>query len=247
MSKSNFLLTAEKMIAERFPERLCAFIGGSHVNGHQNKESDVDIWLIMPDNGLDPQRQSFTYENVPIELFLHSTETISSFLYHDQNLGSAPNCHAICHSIVWGPDLALANRIRHTAEHILTAGPKPLTQEQLDDRRYQISGAIKSLSPSNKKNIRPIVADLYLRLADFHLRANGHWSSRSKYIMQDLSHNFPDFAKRYEKSFDDAFRGKYEKLIALIDEILVPHGGRLFDGYQRYVIKIPKTDNQAAA
>lgn len=247
MSQTNFLVLAERLITERFPERLCAFVGGSHVTGRENEGSDIDLWLILPENHADPQRMSFIYENMPIELFLHTAETIASFLHHDQQLGSPPNCHAICHSLMWGPDLALAEKIRRTAAHIIAAGPQMMSQESLEDRRYQITGTLKSLENKKTKNARPIVADLYLRLADFHLRANRQWSGRSKYIMHDLKNYDPELAVRYEKVFDDAFRGKYEKLISLIDDILAPHGGRLFDGYQRYVIKIPKSDNQAAA
>ncbi len=82
-----------------------------------------------------------------------------------------------------------------------------------------------------------------MRLADFHLRTHQKWSGRSKYMLQKLNEYYPELHKKYLAAFDDAFRGKPQKLIALIDEILMPQGGRLFDGYQRFVIKIPKTEN----
>ncbi|HRJ12548.1 MAG TPA: hypothetical protein PKW15_04830, partial [Alphaproteobacteria bacterium] len=204
--------------------------------------------LIFNNDEIEPRRMSFIYQGIAFEVFLNTPDSLVAFFDYDRVLGVAANCDAACNSIILGPDQELAQKIRRHAAQLIAAGPTPLTPEDMEDRRYAITAAIKSIQSLKKGGeLMGILSDLYVRLADFYLRANCKWSGKGKYLIRKLRHDFPQLADRYEKAFEKAFNGKSQKLIQLMDDMLMPFGGRHFEGYERFAVKIDKPSDQAAA
>jgi hypothetical protein len=70
-------------------------------------------------------------------------------------------------------------------------------------------------------------------LADFYLRGRGAWSASGADIPKALQALDAEFAKRWQRVFTTAFMGDRNGLMSLVDEVLEPHGGFLFDGHVR--------------
>lgn len=43
----------------------------------------------------------------------------------------------------------------------------------------------------------------------------------------------PQMGKRWIQSFEEAYSGQHAPLIQLVEDVLKPHGGLLFDKYKR--------------
>ncbi len=59
------------------------------------------------------------------------------------------------------------------------------------------------------------------------------WAGEGKSLGKIIARTDVGFAARYESAFSEAFGGSYERLSGLVNEILAPCGGRLFEGYLR--------------
>ena len=71
-------------------------------------------------------------------------------------------------------------------------------------------------------------------LADFALRAAGHWSARGKAIPHALEAMDSDLAEQFEGAFATLFAtGDTVPVQALVDVVLTPYGGRLRAGYHQ--------------
>ena len=74
---------------------------------------------------------------------------------------------------------------------------------------------------------------LYDVVADHYLLSRNLWSAKGKSIPRQLQQVAPQFSKQFEESFSDLFiNGKTEKLIELVNDMLVLDGGWLFEGYK---------------
>jgi hypothetical protein len=86
---------------------------------------------------------------------------------------------------------------------------------------------------------------LHEKLGHFYLRTNGVWHAERKQIPRKISKHNPTLYMVWVDSFNEAFEGHTEKLIALTEKIMQPFGGPLFDGYREEGPrgwKLPLTD-----
>lgn len=64
------------------------------------------------------------------------------------------------------------------------------------------------------------------------LRTNNKWFGASKWIVRSLREYDTNFAEQFVAAFDTFYRsGEKDQVIKLVDEILAPYDGRLFDGF----------------
>jgi hypothetical protein len=69
-------------------------------------------------------------------------------------------------------------------------------------------------------------------VSEFVLRTNRKWIGVSKWVVRSLRHYDGEFADYFVEAFDTYYKtGDKYKIIQLVDNILQPYGGRLFDGF----------------
>jgi len=73
---------AERLVGERFPAATAAFLGGSVVRGGATATSDLDITVLRAEG--EPYRESITYEGWPVELFVHTEESVRHYVAKDR-------------------------------------------------------------------------------------------------------------------------------------------------------------------
>ena len=234
MDRPDPLAMAEKTLAERYPEAELAFLAGSVVRGDATATSDLDLVVVF--RRLDrAYRQSFTLDGWPIEAFMHDPQTLRYFMEEVDGPRGVPSLPAMIAEGIAIPDTtALALELKDCANAVLEAGPPPLSPEESDARRYAISDMAEDLvDPRSFIEARATGIQLYPLMADFALRARGEWSATGKTLPRRLAVADPELARAFEAAFDALFEGRdAAPVIALVERILQPHGGRLRDGYE---------------
>ncbi len=228
---------AKDLFESRYQGADAVLVAGSVVRGEASTYSDLDLVVIFP-RVRAAYRESFTHMGWPVEAFIHDLETLRYFIYRiDQPQGSSTLCEMVKEGMeVPGPCTATAEA-KVLALDVLKQGPPVLTQEDIDDRRYNISELVDDLrDPRSRHELNAAAARVYHELADFYCRSRGGWTSAGKGLLKRMKTQDPVMARRFSEAFDQLFQFALPApVISLAEEMLAPYGGFLFDAYRREV------------
>ncbi len=231
--KPDALSAAQALVEGRFPECRAAFLAGSVIRGEATVTSDLDM-VILTTTPEAPYRESLLWQGWPVELFVHSEESVRRFFAGDAER-RRPSLPMMCAEgrILRDRD-GLAGRIKAEAQALLEAGPPPLTPPEIERRRYAITDLIDDLAGSADHAetlfIAPALAD---EAADLLLAVNGRWAGQGKWTPRALRRFDPAQADRLQTALLAVYRtGRPDDLIAFADAALAAVGGRLFAGYR---------------
>lgn len=226
---------AQRLVIDQFSDALAAFLCGSIICGDSTPESDYDMVVIFPklENAC---RKSFIFEDRKIEAFVHDPETLTYFFEKVDAASGIPSLPTMVNQgLILKNENGAADKFKTQAHNLLLMGPKPLTQEEIENFRYHINDLCDDLKfPRNYDETIASGTELYSTLADFYFRSQGFWSASSKSIPRGLKRVSPDFAFRYSEAFRLLFSSEMTySVISIAEEVLAPHGGMLFGGYTR--------------
>ncbi|WP_141734560.1 hypothetical protein [Oligoflexus tunisiensis] len=230
------VVAARNIVKERFPGAVCAFARSDCPKHEETPYSVLSIVVIMT-RVQTAFRESLRVDQISMEVFVHDPESWDYLCLKKDRAKGDPSVAQI---VAQGEPLlqgsAMAGEMQQRAKAVLAAGPEPLTAEQVQERRYQISVLMNELrAPHGHGEAMGSLSVLHETLADFYLRGRGLWSARGANIPQALKEADADFATRWRRVFTSAFMGDRSNLMRLVDEVLEPHGGFLFDGHVRHV------------
>ena len=125
--------------------------------------------------------------------------------------------------------------LKRAASRLFEAGPERWDEDELRFRRYRLTDWLDDIRhPRAPEELVATGAYLYQDAADFFLRSRGLWSAHSKTIPRSLQKTDEAFAEKFRRAFDALFVEKRAAhVIALVEEMLEPFGGLLFDGFKR--------------
>jgi hypothetical protein len=143
-------------------------------------------------------------------------------------------------SMVWegtevpGP-CEFSARLKQSARELLEAGPPPWDAEELALRRYRLTDWVDDMRyPRSAEELVATGAWLYQDVAEFYFRTRGLWSAHSKTIPRRLRKADALFAEKFLRAFDALFADKRpEPAVSLVEELLEPFGGLLFEGFRK--------------
>lgn len=222
---------AQQFIDMYYPNCDGALLAGSVVRGEATKTSDLDI-VIFDQSSTYSYRESLIKFDWPIEVFVHNLASYQSFVAMDAAKGLSSLPRMIIDGFVLR-DLGMVRGIKKEAQALMDKGPSPWSLETIQTRRYTITDMVDDLLGSEKREEDLcIVMSVAPLIAEFYLRTNQQWLGESKWIHRALNKYDPSFAKRYTDAFEDFFRtGSKDEMVRIIDEVLEPFGGRLFEGF----------------
>jgi len=225
---------ARNIVKERFPGAVCAFASGDWQKREETPFSLVSIVVIMT-RVQTAYRESLRVDQIPMEVFVHDPESWDYLcLKKDRAKGDASVAHVLAQGEPLLAGSAMASEMQQRAKAMLAAGPEPLSEELIQERRYQISVLMNELrAPRGHGEAMGSLSVLHETLADFYLRGRGLWSASGADIPKALQAADGEFAKRWQRVFTSAFMGDRGAIMSLVDEVLEPHGGFLFDGHVR--------------
>jgi hypothetical protein len=225
--------TAGRVLAQRYPDADASLLTGSYARGNPTPGSDLDLIVLYAELPR-ARRETFEFEGIVVEVFVHDPETLAWSLNADVEAGK-PGMHTmVSDGRILGPRTAAAERLQAHARARLADGPPPLTPAQVEEYRYHITGQVDDLrDPRDPAEIVSIGAWLYLSLADVALRSRGRWAGTAKWIPRYLNALDPALEQRFSSAFEALFaRHDPGPVIALAEAELAQHGGLLFEGYR---------------
>ncbi|TFB19640.1 nucleotidyltransferase domain-containing protein [Filobacillus milosensis] len=222
---------AKNFISTNHPHCDGALLAGSVVRGDATETSDLDI-VIFDRKLKESYRESLIYKEWKVELFVHNLGSYKDFFKSDCERARPSLPRMVSEGIIL-KGKSVVDPIKMEAKKLLAKGPRLWSKEDIETKRYFISDALDDFIGSEQRDEEIFIAQSLAEiLSEFVLRTNKQWVGTSKWTVRALKQYDPKFAKRFVLSFDTFYRtGKKEKIISLVDEVLTPYGGRLFEGY----------------
>ena len=226
--------SARRFVDKHFPEASLALVGGSIIRGEGTSTSDLDI-VVISDREDAPLRASYVHEGRPVEVFVHTEESLPRWIAKDGERRRPSLARMVAEGVPLLGDPERIARVKHEAQSLLDRGPTPLTPEQVEDWRYSLTDLLDDFLGVESTEEEVFVAnDLAVEIANFTLLLHGRWLGSGKWVPRAL--------KRLDSALNDelfnALQSYYrtedkEPLIRLAERVLNAAGGRLFEGYYR--------------
>jgi len=220
-----------KIVEEKYKNCDGALMAGSIVRGEGTKTSDIDL-IIYDNNIKNGYRESFYYQGIPVEAFVHNKNSFDYFLLEDCKR-KMPSLAVMILEAEEIRDHTYFKELKEKAYDLYHKGPGPLSKKELDIMRYFISDLKDDLIGSNDdfESIL-IVNQLMIKLQAFYLLSKEQWIGQSKWLIRALKKYDGKFAKKFEKTFMTFYNTRDKSLILdLVDEILKGYGGDYFEGF----------------
>jgi hypothetical protein len=225
---------AARLLQERHPNAVLAFVAGSIVRGEATRFSDIDLIIVYP-RVEHAYRESLSFEGWPVECFVHDPATLRYFFEKfDAQGGDISLASMVMEGLLLPEGSALGLQLKELARAHVARGPAPWSAEQLLNARYMITDLVDDLRAfRNKTELLGTLGALHEHLAALHFRANGQWTAARKHIPRRLAKSDPALAERWTRAFEEAMAGQVNPVVALAEALLKPFGGFCFDGYKR--------------
>ncbi|WP_461534928.1 GNAT family N-acetyltransferase [Spongorhabdus nitratireducens] len=226
---------ARQVQQERYVDARAVFLAGSTVRGKATSFSDLDL-IVVYESLPHAYRESYIWHSRPVEAFIHDSETLDYFFSRVDRPNGIPSLmNMVVEGIELTPADEFSQKLKSEARRYLEMGPPVLGPEERDLARYFLTDLLDDIrAPRNYQELIASGGKLYEKLADFYLRASNHWSASGKAIPRRLQQVDPEFSQKFDRSFETLFRdGDPSQVILLVEAVLAPYGGVLFDGFQR--------------
>jgi predicted nucleotidyltransferase len=224
---------ARRIWQERYAGARVLFLAGSVMRGEATPTSDLDL-VVVYERLPHAYRESFVYEGWPVEAFVNDAETVGHFFESDRRRGQPSLVSMVIEGVEIPEASEFSARLKRRASEIFEAGPPAWDEEELRRRRYGLTDRVDDLRhPRSPEEVVASGASLYHDTADFFFRSRGLWSAHSKTIPRRLREVDAALAERFCRAFDALFAEKRSApVVALVEEVLAPFGGLLFEGFR---------------
>ena len=223
---------AKQIVQKYYPNCDGAVLAGSVVRGEATNTSDLD--LVVFDSSLkNCYRESFIDFGWPVEVFVNNLSSYKGFFASDAERARPSLPRMVSEGIII-KDKGIVEGIKEEAKAILEKGPEQWSAETIKIKRYFLTDTLDDfIGCTNRAEELFIANTLGDLLSEFVLRVNGYWIGTSKWIIRALKQYDEQFTQDFVEAFDLFYReGKKEFIIKLVDRVLEPFGGRLFEGFQ---------------
>jgi hypothetical protein len=134
---------ARDLVQQHYPNAIQAWLGGSAHTGSTTSSSDLDITILH--SGPEAYRESSTFQQWPVELFVHTEVSIRYFVDRDLQRRRPTLARLVAQSTPLLPELR-GTDIREYCLQVLNQGPPPPTAKDLDLARYTITDLLDDLA-----------------------------------------------------------------------------------------------------
>ncbi|WP_232353646.1 nucleotidyltransferase domain-containing protein [[Bacillus] enclensis] len=216
---------------ENFFTSEIVLLGGSVIRGEATDTSDLDI-VIIDESIHSAYRESLFAYGWPIEVFVHNKKTLIDFFKSDCERARPSLPRMVAEAVVI-KDNGYSSRLKEQAEGLLNEGPPEWDSSMIRMKRYFLTDLLDDfIGSTNHGETIFIAGTLAESLHEFVLRTNRHWIGSSKWIVRALTAYNPVFAEKFIESFSAFYQtGEKGQVISLVDSVLKPYGGRLFEGF----------------
>ncbi|PGM55657.1 nucleotidyltransferase domain-containing protein [Bacillus sp. AFS053548] len=231
LNKLNPIEAANQFLNKYFPNCQGALLAGSVIRGEAIETSDLDI-VIFDKYLSSSYRESFIEFGWAIEVFVHNLSTYKQFFQSDYER-ARPSMPRMVSEGITLKDEGIIKDIKREAKELLDKGPEKWSDETIKVKRYFITDALTDFIGSSNREEDLFIANTLAELvSEFVLRTKCKWIGSSKWIIRSLRNYNEDFALRFVEAFDLFYTtGDKKQIIELVNNILQPFGGQLFEGF----------------
>lgn len=232
-SRVSPLEAARGIWGERFAGARVLFLAGSVMRGEATQTSDLDVVVVFEELA-DSYRESFTFAGWPVEAFVNDVESLRHFYERERKRGVPSLMRMVIEGVEVPEASEFSAGLKREASEIYEAGPPPFDEAELQLRRYRLTDWVDDIRfPRSPEELVASGAWLYQDAADFFFRSKGLWSAHSKTVPRRMREADAEFASKFLAAFDALFTEKRgDAVVALVEEMLAPFGGTLFDGFR---------------
>lgn len=236
MQLDDAVTTGRALVAERFPGARAAWLAGSVVSGTATSTSDLDITVLLPGPPA-PFRESLVYDGWPVELFVHSRESVAHWLAKDLERRRPTLARLISSGVVLVDADGVGTALAEECAAVLFAGPGPLSESDRDSMRYALTDLLDDLADATDPAVTAAVAfATWESAARLLLAAGGRWWGTGKWLVHELREydaaRETSYVLRLHAGLAAAVERDAVLLEVVAEEILDAAGGRLWAGYR---------------
>ncbi|MBO9128501.1 nucleotidyltransferase domain-containing protein [Bacillus sp. 165] len=230
--KLDAIIAAKRFVNEFHRDCQFALLAGSVSKGLATESSDLDIIVFYED--CPNTRESYVRYDWKIESFVHNHLSYKEYFAKEKQSGRPVLASMIKDGIVL-KEHPVINSIKQVAVDYLNEGPESLTPEFIRLSRYFVYDLLDDFVDSkNDEEAMMTLNLLSIQVADFILRVNNQWTGRGKGLVRAFKEFDESFSERYFNTLDEYFRnGNKQPFVELVNEVYVPLGGQLFDGFKQ--------------
>jgi hypothetical protein len=227
--------TAERLVRARFPNARAAWLGGSAATDSMTATSDLDITVLLPSRPA-PFRESLNVGGQPVELFVHTEDSLRFFCARDRQRCRPTLPRLIGTSVILVDTDGTARRLQDEFHRLDQDGPRRLSDDEIDAARYAVTDLLDDLVDGDSEALS-IAAELWRETAELILGANGRWCGTGKWLLRELRAFDAERGTAHADSLMGGLaavaHGDAAPMRDAVSAALTPLGGRLFDGYRR--------------
>ncbi|MEU6769349.1 nucleotidyltransferase domain-containing protein [Streptomyces sp. NPDC046853] len=224
---------ARELVDAWYPDAVAAILGGSSVTARRTSHSDLDVVVVLAGER-EPSRTSLRFGAWPVELFVHTEASWRWFVRREIPRRRSSMLSMCAEGVVILDRDGTGARLRDAARESTAAGPPEATPEELEDLRYGLTDLLDDLAGCAHAGERLfIVTELARRSCELILLRTGAWQGGGKWLARRVDEVRPGFSVELDGVVREALEGRPARLVALVDEVLAPSGGRRWEGYRR--------------
>ena len=220
---------ARELVLELYPDARAAWLGGSVVRGDASPTSDLDITVLHDGPSL---RRSLQYGGWPVELFVHNEKSLRYFADKDQARRQPTMMRLVGESVVLVDTDGSGARLQQEFLAEVSAGPEPLSPDELNLLRYTITDLLEDLAGAVGDVRLAVASVLWQEAARLLLTGSGHWSGTGKGLLREVVAYDVAHGTDHASALMDGVRAGDERLVVAVERILDAYGGRLFAGFE---------------
>lgn len=233
---------ARDFVAERHPDALASILGGSTAQGRSTSTSDLDIVVLYPDGGANYARTTRHLGQI-VEEFVHTPASVT-FWYARERAERCAILGDLCAQgiILTGAGSGLAESWQRDARRYMQRGPEPLSGEERNLRRYELSNSLDDLrSTVLRAESFATSSEVFRQSVELLLLQHGKWLGKGKWLVRRLEQLPADDTATALRDWAGSPEHSAERLIHLAARVLEANGGYLMEGFLRGSLLAPGT------
>jgi hypothetical protein len=225
---------ARRLTAERFPDALAVVLGGSAAAGRATAASDLDLAVLVPDDG-GTYRRTVRHEGRLAELFVHTRTGLDELFAVDVAGRRAVMQNLYANGVLLHDPHGHGAEAAARAAAELAAGPPGFDADAVEARRYALTDLLLDLTDQQDRDEALAVGAAVLAAAA-ELLCDHHraWVGTGKWLPRRLLAADPWLgAELLAGQRRLCATGEPGPLAAAAARVLALVGGPLAEGYRR--------------
>ena len=223
-SKDGAVAAARAFAAERYPAASLVFLGGSWASGSDHPDSDLDV-VIVDDTAEGVSFEGTTFQGFVVEACVLPSALAAPFFSGSAEHRSAPVPPQVSDGLLVVGNEDSASVIRRSANDAIAAGPKPLSEEEIAELRYELSLLLVDLQHAGPEVLTGVAAFTHVALSKALIDLSRAWRADRKSLRKAVAALDPNFANELDAALIEACAGHRGPIVALCERILGYVGG----------------------